>query len=286
MISIIVCTYNRAPALLQCLKSFEALNFDDQWELIVVDNNSSDATAQVIEEFAQQASFPVVYKKEEAQGLGNARNAGIAQASYDIIAFTDDDCYPAADYLEQIASAFNDEQLGFAGGRVLLHDPDDLPVTIKLSETPEFYTPGQVMRPGAIHGANFMFRREALVAAQGFDALFGAGAAFPCEDVDTVAECLRLGWKGQYIPSIVVSHDHGRKTQDELEKLRYGYDIGRGAYYAKRAFKCKTQKLRYLKFWFFKIRKQPLHKTKVEINSAIRYLLAARQHNQRKLDNE
>lgn len=286
MISVIVCTYNRAPALLKCLNAFAKLTFENPWELIVVDNNSTDATAQVIKEFAQQASFPVIYKKEVAQGLGNARNAGIAQASYDIIAFTDDDCYPAADYLEQIASAFSDKQLGFAGGRVLLHNPDDLPVTIKLSETPEFYTPGQVMRPGAIHGANFMFRREALLAAQGFDTLFGAGAAFPCEDVDTVAECLRLGWKGQYIPSIVVSHDHGRKSQHELEKLRLGYDIGRGAYYAKRAFKCNTQKLKYLKFWFFKIRKQSLQKSKVEIRSAIRYLRAARQHSQRKPYNE
>ena len=79
MISIIICTCNRGNSLKQTLISIGEMSVpsDISWELIVVDNNSTDATAEVIEEFARESGLNVRYVFERNQGLSHARNAGI-----------------------------------------------------------------------------------------------------------------------------------------------------------------------------------------------------------------
>lgn len=198
----------------------------------MVDNGSTDDTPAVIRAFAERAPMPVRYVREDLAGLSNARNAGLRVANGAVIAFTDDDCYPRADFLARVAAAFADPALGFVSGRILLHDPTDFPATINESTVPLSFPAGDYLAPGAIKGANLHFRREALDAAGGFDPLFGSGALFPSEDVDTAARVGRMGWAGAYDPSIVVSHHHGRKRAD-VGSLYKAYDIGRGAYHAK-----------------------------------------------------
>lgn len=232
-ISLIICTRNRAEALARALASVAALAFDGTWEAVIVDNGSTDRTREAIEAFAAEVAFPVIYVHQPVKGLSNARNAGLAKASGSIIAFTDDDCFVAPDFLTTIANAFaQDPALGFVSGRILLHNPDDYPTTINLSTTPLRFAPSAYLAPGAIKGANLAFRREALDAVGGFDPLFGSGAFFPSEDVDTAARVGRAGWAGAYDPAIVVSHDHGRKAGD-VGALFKAYDLGRGAYHAK-----------------------------------------------------
>lgn len=274
MISVVVCTYNRADALEKCLHAFRQIKFEHPWELIVVDNNSSDSTASLLKEFHKAHSqFPLKVITEHKQGLGNARNAGFQAAKYNVIAYTDDDCYPQSDYLTQIKETFDSSTIGFCGGRVLLHNPDDLKITIQLSEQERHFPPKSFIRAGEIHGANFCFRKEVLQKAGGFDPLFGAGASFPCEDIDTLSECLRLGYAGIYNPDIVVSHDHGRKTQAEYDKLMHSYDIGRGAFYIKRILFKSGQRFMYAKYWFYFLRRQNLSKSCTEIKSALNFLI-------------
>ena len=231
-ISLIICTRNRAESLGRCLSAVQALVWDEPWELVVVDNNSSDRTADVIKEFARRADFPVRYVHETAAGLSNARNAGVAASTGAIVALTDDDCYPRPDFLARVAKAFEDPEIGFVTGRILLHDPTDYPATINESVEPLRFKRGRFLPAGAIKGANLHFRRGALEAAGGFDPAFGSGALFPSEDVDTAARVCRSGWDGVYDPAIVVSHHHGRKASD-VGSLLKSYDIGRGAYHLK-----------------------------------------------------
>jgi glycosyltransferase involved in cell wall biosynthesis len=233
-ISLIICTRNRASPLKRCLETIGAIECRRGWELVIVDNGSTDETAATIREFANAAPFPVRYVLQPLKGLSNARNAGLAVAQGTIIAFTDDDCYPQPDFLEQITRAFEDERLGFVSGRIMLHDPTDYPATINESTEPLEFASGRYLAPGAIKGANLAFRRHALEAAGGFDPLFGSGALFPSEDVDTSARVSMNGWTGAYDPRIVVSHHHGRKAAD-IRSLHKSYDIGRGAYHAKLA---------------------------------------------------
>lgn len=241
-ISLVICTRNRADRLPACLQSLLALRYAGAWECVLVDNGSTDGTAGVLAAFAATAPMRVQVVQQPVKGLGNARNAGIVAAQGAIVAFTDDDCYPAPEFLQAIAAAFRVPGLGYTSGRVLLHDPTDFPSTISLSTEPESIEAGQYVRPGVIKGANMAFRRQALLDIQGFDPLFGSGASFPSEDCDAAARASLAGWSGRYEPSIVVSHHHGRKAH-EADALYRSYDIGRGAYHTKLLLQCRAPTL-------------------------------------------
>jgi GT2 family glycosyltransferase len=157
---------------------------------------------------------------------------GVAIASGEILAFTDDDCYPAPDFLDRIWSAFEDPSLGYIGGRILLHDPGDYPITINESTTLRTFPGKSFISAGMIHGANMAFRRRVLLEIGGFDPLFGPGTLFICEDVDAASRASAIGWKGQYRPEVIVRHHHGRKAADAAGVMK-SYDIGRGAYHMK-----------------------------------------------------
>src|SRR5579862_7177185 len=92
-ITVILCTYNRAETLGKALDSVAAQNMPISltWEVLVVDNNSRDRTREVVQQYAAKFPGRFRYFFEPAQGLSRARNAGIAQATGDVIAFMDDD---------------------------------------------------------------------------------------------------------------------------------------------------------------------------------------------------
>ncbi len=98
--SIVIATYNRAADLRQTLRNLAALTPDGPWEVIVVNNNSSDETRAVVDEASR--SFPVElrYLFERQQGRSPALNAGIRAARGDIIATTDDDVQGAGGLVE------------------------------------------------------------------------------------------------------------------------------------------------------------------------------------------
>src|SRR6185503_14772930 len=117
-LSVIICTRDRASLLDRCLQRFKETP-SDGLELIVVDNNSSDDTKAVVQEFAESASFDVRYIFEHRTGLSHARNRGIAEASGSIIAFTDDDCLVDHQWVSRILNEFSaDRSLAVLGGRV------------------------------------------------------------------------------------------------------------------------------------------------------------------------
>lgn len=231
-VSLIICTRNRGTQLKRCLSAVAEIAYAKPWELILVDNGSTDDTQEVIAAFAEGASFEVRYLHEPSRGLARARNTGLAAATSDLVAFTDDDCYPAPDFLDAVEKAFEDPEIGYVGGRIRLFDPDDYPITILESLEPLEFRPGEFLRSGAVQGANMSFRRALLLAIGGFDPRFGSGAAFPCEDIDAVGRASLAGWGGVYAPDVVVFHHHGRKLADAAALMR-SYDLGRGAYHMK-----------------------------------------------------
>lgn len=231
-LSLIVSTRNRARQLAACLTAISKLDFQGMWELVIVDNGSSDETEAVVRNLVASAPFRVRYVFEPLKGLANARNAGIQNSAGTLLAFTDDDCYPRSDFLSSIAVPFRDAAIGYVSGRILLHDPSDYPVTINESLTVIEFPPRCFVPAGAIKGANMAFRRAALVDIGGFDPLFGSGALFPAEDCDAAGRASLKGWRGRYEPAIVVSHHHGRK-RDRVNDLMRDYDFGRGAYHTK-----------------------------------------------------
>jgi GT2 family glycosyltransferase len=231
LVSLIICTRNRAEQLRTCLSRMLVLEAPCEWELIVVDNGSSDATAAVVGEYAAGAPIPLRYLREPVAGLSRARNRGIAAARGDAILFTDDDCYPEADYLRAAVAVLGNPRVDYFGGRILLHDPTDAPMTIKTSTEVELIPPGTFVGAGVIHGANMGFLRQVITRIGGFNEGLGAGSQVNAgEDIEYIARASAAGFHGGYFPGPTVSHHHGRKS-GELAALSWGYHLGRGAYY-------------------------------------------------------
>jgi glycosyltransferase involved in cell wall biosynthesis len=231
-ISLIVATRNRCQQLARCLDSVGRIKFERPWELIVVDNGSTDATAELIQQFRDKLPIPVRYVFEPEPGLGNAHTAGVRVACGEILAFTDDDCYPESDFLRRVWCVFADPSIGYIAGRITLHDPADDPMSTIESTTPYTFPARTLVSGGSFGGANMAFRKKVLGEIGGFDPLFGPGALFNAEDVDAAARASAIGWKGEYRPEVIVRHHHGRKAPD-IPRLVKSYGMGLGAYHMK-----------------------------------------------------
>src|SRR5436853_547125 len=116
--SIIIPTYNRADELRQTIRSIAKLSVVGDWELIVVDNKSTDQTRAVVE--AETASFPALlrYLFEPEQGRYAALNTGIRAATGSIIATTDDDARVEPDWLMKAAAGLDAIGCDYVGGKV------------------------------------------------------------------------------------------------------------------------------------------------------------------------
>jgi glycosyltransferase involved in cell wall biosynthesis len=250
-ISLIICTRNRASLLTGCLEALARTQFDPHaWELIVVNNGSTDQTDDLLRSFACAMPFRATVVHERRPGLSYARNTSRSP----LVAVTDDDCYVAGDFVTRVVEAFRNPRYGYVGGRVLLHDPSDAPETIKDAEEPEEVAPHSIVRPGFLHGANLSFRREVWDAVGGFDPLFGSGTRFVADDVDFVGRASAAGWAGAYLPGPVVRHHHGRKPGADVAKLRTVYARGRGAYYTKGCLNHETR-WEFARHWYWHLRR-------------------------------
>src|ERR1700722_323194 len=118
-ISLIVCTRDRCRKLTHHLESLRRITFERRWEIIIVDNGSVDETAAVLHEFIRTAPTEVTSKFEPRPGKSNALNTAITIARGEIVVFTDDDCYPAQDFLSRAWSAFQNPSVGYVTGRIL-----------------------------------------------------------------------------------------------------------------------------------------------------------------------
>jgi glycosyltransferase involved in cell wall biosynthesis len=254
LISLIVCTRNRCSSLRDCLEYVRRLESPGDWELVIVDNASTDQTADLLKTFVENIPFGVRLVFEPIPGLGRARNAGVAKASGEIIAFTDDDCYVSSDFLIRILEVFRDARIDFMGGRILLHDETDVPLTIRPETEVGLIPPRSFVRPGQLQGANMAARRALVTRMGGFDPDFGAGSPFrSCEETDFQARASQAGATGIYHPGPLVWHHHGRKPGKDYKKLMNAYHYGCGAYYAKFILNRETRS-RFLKNWYWSAR--------------------------------
>jgi GT2 family glycosyltransferase len=224
-VSVIVCSRDRPQQLRDALPSIlGALRPGD--ELVVVDSASStDATVAVAQELG------VRHVRLTAPGLARARNAGVRASRNPLVAFTDDDCYPDDGWLAAAIGAFAEPGVGLVTGRVRSNRPQaESNSTLDLRERRVIERVADPAHLG--HGANMLFRREALEAIGCFDEGLGAGTPLrSAEDVDAFFRILDAGWKMVYEPEASVLHDQWR--EGESLGLRYGYGLGSGAFAAK-----------------------------------------------------
>jgi glycosyltransferase involved in cell wall biosynthesis len=282
--SLVLCTRNRAAFLPTALDACARMVSSRRWELVIVNNGSTDETANVIDDFIAKGLIDVRVVFESQPGLARARNAGWTASRGAVVAFTDDDCYPAVDYVDEICRCMQERSLDYIGGRVLLHDPEDMPVTIQLRDTPLGIAPRSFVPTGLIHGANMAAKRDVLERVNGFDELLGAGTPFPSEDVEFLSQAAAAGFAGGYDPRPTVSHHHRRRTMEQVIKLWKSYDFGRGAYYMACLLDARRRP-QALKRWYwsvkdsvidlFRRKPRPITATAREMRGAFGYWRAA-----------
>jgi glucosyl-dolichyl phosphate glucuronosyltransferase len=120
--SIIIPTYNRATYLSQCLQALDLLTVNSsKFEIIVVDNNSTDDTRDAVMNFAEShPGLNIRYFCEKKQGVSYARNRGVMEACGEIVCFLDDDSPPLVNWLAEILKGFVDPAVGCVGGPSIL----------------------------------------------------------------------------------------------------------------------------------------------------------------------
>jgi glycosyltransferase involved in cell wall biosynthesis len=247
MISVVVCTRDRAESLRRTLLSLHAMTTPPglAWEVVVVDNGSRDDTRAVAEATARTTGLALRYVPEPEPGLSRARNAGVRAARGELIAFTDDDCRVDPGWLAAIDAEFGaDAGLAVLGGRVELNDPRDRPVAVRPHrERVEVSSLAGIAT--FMIGCNMTCRRRLFDEIGFFDVRLGAGSRIPAaEDWDWLYRARRRGARMLYVPEVLVLHDHGRKSQAEVEASQHAYAIGRWAFFCKHLSVTRPEVLR------------------------------------------
>jgi glycosyltransferase involved in cell wall biosynthesis len=214
-ISVVLGTYNRAASLRITLESFSKLICPPNlsWELLVVDNNSTDSTREEIEKFAGTASFPVRYIFEQQQGRSAALNAGIAAANGEIISFTDDDVYLHPDWLSNLKRGFDQFDCAAVAGRVVPQwshpKPDWLEMEGQFAVVN--FDLGDDVKEIRIPplGANCAFRKDIFKKYGVFRLDLGVNGSrhtVTCDDTEFGERLIRGGEKIAYCPDAIIYH--------------------------------------------------------------------------------
>ena len=240
-LSVIMCTYNRGALLADAMRSVLAQeSTTPAFELIVLDNKSTDGTRAIVERFLR-SDERVTYAFESQQGLSFARNAAVLHARAPLLAFTDDDVRVEPDWVAAVLRAFREHpDADMVGGRVLPLWPAPPPAWLTTEhwaplalvdhgEAPIAITPA---RPICLVGANLALRREAFDMVGGFAAALqrvkdGIGSL---EDHDFLLRLLRTGRTGLYDPRIVV---HAEIQPNRLQRSYHRrWHTGHGHFHA------------------------------------------------------
>ena len=211
-ISVVVCSYNGARTIRDCLDGLEQLAYPD-YEVIVVDDGSTDSTAAI----ASRYDYRLI--RTENRGLANARNTGLKAATGEIVAYIDDDAYPDPHWLTYLAANFLSTSHAAVGGPNLA-PPGDGPIAECIARAPG--GPVHVLLSDSeaehIPGCNMAFRKDCLEAVGGFDPQFRTAG----DDVDVCWQLQERGWTLGFSPAALVWH-HRRNSLRTYWKQQIGY---------------------------------------------------------------
>jgi len=196
-VSVVVASFNGASTLPACLESLSRLRYPD-YEVILVDDGSTDNTPQIVQRFPNIRAV-----RHENKGLGAARNTGISLATGEIVAFTDSDCRADEDWLYYLVGDLLDAPFAGIGGHNLLPH-EDSPVAAAVMVSPG--GPSHVMLTDReaehIPGCNMAFYKSALEEIGGFDPVFRKAG----DDVDVCWRLQQRGYRIGFSPAGFVWH--------------------------------------------------------------------------------
>lgn len=239
-ISVVICTYNRSAYIRDAMESLNLqILSKDQFEVIVVNNNSTDDTEQICQQYiASHPGLSLIYLNESKQGASFARNTGASLARSPLLCFMDDDAIADADYLQRIITFFEEHpNAGGLGGRII---PRYIP------EEPKWMSHFVSSLVGHFHysesvtefaAQKYPLESNMIIRKLDFDQIKGFNTSLP-----GVMGTLRIGGEGKdfffrlkelgrtiyYDPNIRVQHvvETSKLTKEYLYRVASG--IGRG----------------------------------------------------------
>jgi GT2 family glycosyltransferase len=204
-----ICTYNRATLLARVLEAcFDQTAEDRSYEIVLVDDGSTDETPDVIEAARRYATSALTVVHQPNAGLARARNAGIARATGERIIFIDDDVIPIPTFVEEhLRAASRRPQAIVRGGAIEVEDPDDLPPPVWSI---------------ANYSGNYFWTTNVSVplatirAIGGFDESF---AEYGWEDIDVGLRLRAAGVRAVFHPAALVYHVKPRPLGSSITKM-------------------------------------------------------------------
>lgn len=241
-ISVVLCTYNRCLYLKKALDSIAGSELPEsvEWEVLVVDNNSSDQTAEVAKEFAVRYPGHFRYIFEPRQGKSHALNTGIRESRGEVLAFVDDDVTVQPTWLRNLTKSLDDGEWAGTGGRTLLAERFSPPRWLALAGPHSLGgvlaamfdlgdEPCELEQPP--YGANMAFRKTMFEKYGGFRTDLGpspnAEIPRPNEDTEFGRRLMAAGERLRYEPSAVVYHPVPKNRIRKDYFLTWWFDYGR-----------------------------------------------------------
>ena len=215
-VSVVVCAYNAAATLVDNLRSLEQLTYPD-YEIILVNDGSTDRTSEIGRRFQNVRVIDT-----PNAGLSAARNVGLAEATGEIIAYTDADTRVDRDWLTFLVQPFLTSDVVGSGGPNVVPD-DDPPMAQSIARAPGGPTHVLLDDRIAEHvpGCNMAFRRDALLSIGGFNAAYLRAG----DDVDVCWRLQARGWKIGFASAALVWHHH-RSSVKAYWRQQVGYGEG------------------------------------------------------------
>jgi GT2 family glycosyltransferase len=221
--SVVVPTHERPDALRGCLESLAALDYPrERYEVVVVDDGGREPLDAVVAPFRERMHVELV--SQARAGPGAARNAGVARAGGELVAFTDDDCRPRRDWLRRLADRFRTAPAEATGGR-----------TVNALGGNPFSRAAQLVIDVGYRQSNegpedrrWFTTNNLAVPAAGFRAVGGFDPTFrTAEDRDFCSRWTAAGLQMSYEPRAVVEHAHDLTL---ASFTRVHFDYGRGSF--------------------------------------------------------
>jgi glycosyltransferase involved in cell wall biosynthesis len=235
-LSVAIPAHNEEVVILRTLEAFNRQS-NRNFEVIIVDNNSQDATSAVVEQFSQTANYPLYVIKESKQGAGNARRRGMDQAairqSYNrgvsFIAGTDADSMPTDTWINDIIQAFKTTGVDLLAGNIHYYHFLNYPNLAELSYLDKVREATSKFIEPRIRGINFAISVESYIKIGGIIQPYTPeGKPKPGEESSLIEGVLKLGQPYAYMDSLVYS-DPRRFLENLLEGQNANYSLyGRG----------------------------------------------------------
>ncbi len=217
MVSVIIPAYNSQKTIKGLLDSLFQQDFSDVYEIIVVDDGSTDSTAAIVSGYDN-----VKLIKQNNAGPAAARNKGAAEAKGDIILFTDSDCEAAPNWIDEMVKPFKGQpEIKGAKGIYKTKQKNLVARFVQLEYEDKYDLMKREKYIDFIDTYSAGFRRDIFLDAGGYDISFPVACA---EDVEFSYRLDSKGYKMVFNPKAIVFHRHPAKLKDYLaKKFKFAY---------------------------------------------------------------